>query len=385
MPDSFDSELDSLFNQPSDPSYDQTELPFEPGELPAGFDPLIVNPIVATGETGAIARPGDDRPAWVVGIFFAAFCALISGLVTVALTRENNVDTASSPPATEAVVESVVDVVDPAVEPAPSAVEPGGAVADDVAATDDPLDGSTPAESPAENESVEPADDVRLPGVGQASIDGRAFEIDSGCATHLPLAPNDADAQVSTYFFRNAAGEQRVADRRFGDRDSIGAGLLGVDTTFVDVDDLGGSGAFVATFAGADGETIEVAVNPGSADGADCSDSLVTNEPAQFAFPYTRIVMFVCADGDQGSDLSAAGTTSEGGRFSATANGDDTVTLTYRNAELGADFVDTAASSFESEGRLGYSGVVSNGTDLLDITVDFSVARADPCTTADLA
>lgn len=389
MPDNFDAELESLMNQQSDPSYDQTELPFEPGELPVGFDPLIVNPIIATGETGAIARPGDDRPAWVVGIFFAAFCALISGLVTVALTRDSNVDTASPPSVTATVVESVVDIVGPAVEPDQTAIDSGGDVTADGSAADGPvaddlLGESTSAGTPSESESVEPADDTRLPDVGEASIDGRAFEIESGCATHLPLAPNDADAQVSTYFFRNADGEQRVVDRRFGDRDSIGAGLLGIEATFVEVDDLGGSGAFVAMFTDTGGQAIEVAVNPGSEDGADCSDSLVTNEPAQFAFPYTRVVMFVCADGDQGSDLFAAGTTSEGGRFSALANGDDTVTLTYRNAELGADFVDPAASSFESEGRLGYSGVVSNGTDSLDITVDFSVDRAGPCTLADL-
>lgn len=392
MPDNFDSELDSLFDQHSDPSYDQTELPFEAGELPVGFDPLIVNPIIATGETGAIARPGDDRPAWVVGIFFAAFCALISGLVTVALTRDSGVDTASSPTPTAATGEPVDGNTEAAVVPdvppddqknASSDTEDSGAAQNDTS-NGEPLEASTPADSSVANDSIEAADDVRLPDVGQASIDGFAVDIESGCATHLPLAPNDADAQVSTYFFRTVDGEQRVVDRRFGDRDTIGAGLLGVDNTFVDVEDLGGSGAFVATFTDADGAPVEVAVNPGSDDGADCSDSLVTNEPAQFAFPYTRVVMFVCADGDQGSDLSASGTTSEGGRFSAMSNGDDTVTLTYRNAELGADFVDAAASSFESEGRLGYSGFVSNGTDSLDITVDFSVDRAGPCTAADL-
>lgn len=356
------------------PAYEQTPLPFAPAELPAGSDPLIVNPIVASGETGAIERPGDDRPAWVIGIFFAAFCALISGLVTVAITRDDG-------PAT------VAPAAEPATEPSgddtPAADTPAADTVTDSVPTGETPTESVPTES-APTESV-PADDPRLPDVGFASIDGAAFAIEAGCATYLPLAPVLSDTQVSSYFFRTDTGEQRVIDRRFGERDDIGAQLSGVDVEFVSVDDVGSNGAFVANFVGADGTPVEAAVNPSAEHVSDCDDYIVTNEPGQFAFPYTQIMMFVCADGTQGSDLVAAGTASEGGRFTAQANGDETVTLTYRSGAEGADYVDPAAIGFESEGRLGYSGVVSNGTESLDITVDFEISRAAPCTAADLA
>jgi catechol 2,3-dioxygenase-like lactoylglutathione lyase family enzyme len=365
----------------SSPSYEQTPLPFDPGELPAGFDPLIVHPIVATGETGAIERPGDDRPAWVIGIFFAAFCALISGLVTVAITRDDPATTGSTADAPTNVEAPAADepasdtpVGDTTLDETPVEIEQGPA--------ETPIDAQPTDSAPADDPSL---DDPRLPDLGFASIDGTAFAIESGCATHLPLAPADSDTQVSSYFFRTDSGEQRVIDRRFGELDAEGARLTGVDAEFVSVDDLGSNGAFVATFRDPDGNTVDVAVNPGAEHDSDCSDSIVTNEPAQFAFPYTQIVMFVCADGSQGSDLFAAGTASEGGRFTAQANGDDTVTLTYRSDTGEAEYVDPAALSFESEGRLGYSGVVSNGVDSLDITVDFEIARAAPCTAADLA
>lgn len=378
MPDDLDWTPESNPAPTAVPGEGQAQLPFDPGELPVGFDPLIVNPIIATGETGAIERPGDDRPAWVIGIFFAAFCALISGLVTVALTRDDP-DVARPQPAAESVEpdQGQSDV------PTPSIDAPTPPVAELDSGTDAVADLEASTSAPA-GEVIETVDDPRLPAVGQASISGVAYDLEAGCATHLPLAPNDADAQVSTYFFRDADGEQRVIDRRFGDRDDVAAEFLGFRGEVVGVEDLGGSGAFIASFVGSDGATVEVAVNPGADDGDDCADSLVTNEPGQFAFPYTRIVMFVCADGSQGSDLYAAGTTSEGGRFSARANGDDTVTLTYRNPALGVDYVDPTAFSFESDGRLGYSGVVSNGVDSLDITVDFSTGRAGPCTAADL-
>ncbi len=366
----------------TDRAVDRSELGAASDELQAGFDPLIVNPIIATGETGAIERPGDDRPAWVIGIFFAAFCALISGLVTVALTRDDVDDNASlalqEPTAGQVIDSAGADIV-------PSNPSPDSDVPPVESPSEVPNDAGAAAESTPIAEAPEVIDDPRLPNVGEASINGVGFDIAAGCATHLPLAPNDADAQVSSYFFRDSNDDQRVIDRRFGTRDDAAAAqLLGDSGDVLEVEDLGGSGAFVALFEGADGAPLEVAVNPGPDDGTDCADSLVTNEPGQFAFPYTRIVMFVCTDGTQGSDLYAAGTTSEGGRFSARENGDDTVTVTYRDPDLEPDFVDRAAFGFERDGRLGYSGVVTNGSGSLDITLDFAVDRAVPCTSADL-
>lgn len=323
-----------------------------------GDDPLLAHPVVPTGETGAIARPGDDRSPVVVGVLFAAACALIAGLATIAATRDD---------ATE-----------------PSAAI--GTVTDGDASSDD---GAGPGDGGGR--------DARLPAPGSARLGDRDLEIVAGCATHLPLAPNDLDAQVSSYLLRPDDALPIVVDRRFGDRDvpDVAVASADLDLEVVASADVGDGGAFVADLVDPDGREITLAVDPGDGGGLDCDDLLVTNEPGQLAFPYSRVVLDVCTVGDQGDDLAATVLTSEGGRFTArnragTAEG-DTAELTYTDPTLGSVLVDPAGTSFQSDGRLGWSGVVgsqdgedgADGRVSLDITVDVAVDATRPCTAAE--
>ena len=319
----------------------------------AGADPLLARPAVATGETGAIARPGDDRSPVVIGVLFAASCALIAGLATIALTRE---------------------------EPSGSA-DPGTAAA----AVDAGTGSSSGDPAPSASALVD------LPPPGSARLGDRELTIAAGCATHLPLAPADTDAQVSSYLLRGADGRPIVVDRRFGDRDVPDVAVAGadLDVEVLTASDVGDDGAFVADLLTSDGDPTTLAVHPGDGGGLDCDDLLVTNEPGRLAFPYSRVVLDVCTQGEQGDDLTAVGLTSEGGRFTArnragTGEG-DTVELTYDDPTLASVLVDPAATSFESGDRLGWSGVVraGDGEASLDITVDVAVAATRPCTAAD--
>lgn len=353
-------------------------------------DPLIADPALPTGETGQIPRPGPEHSPWLVGLLLAAFASLISGLVTIAIVRDDG-DSTTAP--------SLVSAVDAASDS--DAVDDGRGGAGPDGADDDRGSGGAddggegtalvpvgPADSGStdatDGSAVEPSsptvlDGQTLPAPGSAVIAGATVPITASCAVHLPLAPADNDLQLSSYFVRTADGAPLVIDRRFDGGAPAGVEIDGVAAGDVVVDADEERGAFVARSP----DGLEVLVHPDPGAGTACDDTLVTNEPGQLAFPHTHIVMASCASGALGIDLFATGIASEGGRFAALDNADGTVTLSYSDPEFSSELLDPAASAFESEGRLGVSGLVTNGAVDLDIAIDMTPARGRACTGVD--
>lgn len=352
-------------------------------------DPLIAHPAVPTGHTGEMPRPGEVRSPWVIGLLLAAFASLISGLVTVAVTRGAD----DSFMATEQSAATAEVSVAPL--PAPAASSAGAEVGADAVA-ESPEQTDTAADAVAESGTatsgageVDEADDEpltslggeTLPAPGNAIVVGTTVAIASSCEGHLPFAPAETDLEVSSYVVRIDEGAPLVIDRRLADgADSVSIGSTVGESVVVDPR----SGAFVARVpalaGGADESASIVAVNPDPIGGLECGDTLVTNEPGQIAFPHTRVVMVSCASGVFGIDVFAAGITSEGGEFTAWDNADGTVVLSYVDPDVDSALLDAAASAFEVDDRLGFSGVVTNGAVTLDIAIDVTPERGRPCT-----
>ncbi len=326
----------------------------------AGVDPLLAFPTESTGLTGEIERPGDQTPWWFVPGLCAVAVFFIGLLATI------NQDRASDRLAAEqGAASSSASVVVSDVNTADGG-EPGA---------------SNPTQAaPATDVDVPVTVDPRLedlPAVGTLLFDGMDTRIEARCEVQLPFDPSNTDYQVSSYFFFGSDGERMLIDRIF-DGESERAQLLD-DSAFVELDEIGDAGAFAATFDDIDGERFEVIVNPATDTGEQCGDRLVTNEPGQFTETHTRIILDVCVDRTSGTTTPIVGLTSEGARFEILQPGGELGEIVF--VDRGGSEMRTAAPAFiiRNGDITSASGVVSEGANDLDITIDIGsdVTEAD--------
>lgn len=325
----------------------------------AGVDPLLAYPKESTGLTGEIERPGDQTPWWFVPGLCAVAVFFIGLLATI------NQDRASDRLAVEQQAVS------------PSASAPVAPVRSEPTQTG-------PASQAVVPVTVDPRVEG-LPAAGTLRVDGVESRIASRCEVQLPFDPADTEYQVSSYFFFGEDGERGLIDRIF-DGESERAQMLD-DSPFVELDEIGDEGAFVATFTGSAGESFDVVVNPATDAEPQCGDRLVTNAPGQFTETHTRIILDVCVDRMNGSSAPIIGLTSEGARFEILQPGGELGEIVF--VDRGAAEMRTAApASIIRNGDIASaSGVVSEGANDLDITIDIgsvvTEAAARTCVPSD--
>ncbi len=365
--------------------------------------------------------PGADRPEWVLPTLVVAFGALIAWLVIFG-QPDDAADSVASGAATQATAEvddpdaaaSVGAQTDPgdpetgAETEAADAAPAETAVAVDADDADDAADGASDAVGDAGEEVavVDPIADaeadaavttspgaveVDLPAPGVIRVGASEFPLLASCVGSQPLAPNDTATVVSSHVFSPDGDREQVVERWFtsdgidGVRvDGPGAGGL----RQIEVVDATVAGGFSASLERPDGGTVDLVVNPLPEAEQDCSQVVVTNVPGQFAFPYTRVVLAACVEGDPRVDGRVVAILSESARMLVQANGDDTHTLTLRTAETllspQLELVDELGSLVADEDRLGYSGLVTDGETSFDLTFDLDAADARACTADDV-
>ena len=55
----------------------------ESADTPPGADPLLVHPVMSSGLTGNIVRPGDHTPRWAVPLFTVGCLGFIALLLVI--------------------------------------------------------------------------------------------------------------------------------------------------------------------------------------------------------------------------------------------------------------------------------------------------------------
>ena len=351
-----------------DGSYDAAMTDGDDDTVPtgrAGVDPLIAYPLESTGETGQIERPGDHTPWWFIPGMFAVGLGFIGLLVFI---NDRRADDAVVTP--EVACGRSVGAGDPdgprrrpCRRPIRHPTRPNR-----------PLPRSRPPLDPRIAE---------LPPAGSVRIGPDDYPITARCEVHLPFEPVDTDTQLSSYFFLDGAGERGLVERVVDPSGDAATRLVsGTLTSTVEVAEVGDAGAFIASFVGAD-----VVVNPVTDDDTQCGDRVVTNEPAQFAEPHTRIVLDVCVTTDGAAGTTISGLTSEGSRFEILQAGGELAEIVFERAAGDVLRTSAPATILRTGPQLSASGVVSNGTDDLDITIDIgttsTVDSARACTAAD--
>lgn len=318
----------------------------------AGVDPLLAYPKKSTGHTGQIERPGDQTPWWFVPGLCAVAVFFIGLLATI------NQDRASDRLAAEQQSETASVVADPADGSAADQATPGVGTDAEIGTTVDPRIGE-------------------LPPVGAVRVRGVEFPIEARCEVQLPFDPTDTEFQVSSYFFFDDERERQLIDRIFDG--AIERAQLLDDSQFVELDEIGDAGAFVASFTGPEGDLFEVVVNPATDAAPQCGDRVVTNEPGQFSEPHTRIILDVCIDRTTDAFASIVGLTSEGARFEILQAGGELGEIVF--VERDSEAMRTTAPAFiiRSDNITSASGVVSEGANDLDITIDIGndITEAD--------
>jgi hypothetical protein len=324
----------------------------------SGADPLIASPPVSTGLTGEIERPGDHSPTWLVPMMFVGFALFIMGLIYVAQNRPDD-----------------VGIVGDAERVPQTSLSP------DVAVVESLTDDNAPTGSPARSAGA-------VPEPGFVVADGETFEIVAQCEVHAPFAPVNTGYQVSSYAYIDGGGLARVVDRVFDGDSELATYRIG-EFDFVGIDALGDSGAFAATFRDNDTlDDVEVAVSPAVDSGSNCSDRVVINEPGQFSEPQTLVVLDICVD-RTASGLVVAGITSQGSRFDVAQSNAEVIDIAFRPGSLGATTLrsDSPGESFIDENILSVSGVVTDGVETFDISVDvgaaLSISSAEACINGD--
>ncbi|MEP1125553.1 MAG: hypothetical protein ABJH68_16850 [Ilumatobacter sp.] len=329
----------------------------------AGVDPLLAYPTESTGSTGQIERPGDQTPWWfvpglcAVAVFFIGLLATINqDRTSDRLAAEQDAASASS----ASVVAADADGTDGAGR------EPGAADTTQAASATD-VDVPVTLDPRLED----------LPAAGTLLFDGVASPIVARCEVQLPFDPSDTDYQVSSYFFFGPGRERMLIDRIF-DGESEQAQLLD-DSAFVELDDIGDAGAFAATFDDVDGNRFEVVVNPATDSAEQCGDRLVTNEPGQFTETHTRIILDVCIDRTSGTSTPIVGLTSEGARFEILQPGGELGEIVFVDRDESTMRSAAPAFIIRNGDNTSASGVVSEGANDLDITIDIGndVTEAD--------
>jgi len=130
----------------------------------------------------------------------------------------------------------------------------------------------------------------------------------------------------------------------------------------------------------------DVVVNPPESRESDCADRVVTNEPGQFAEPHIQIVLDVCVDDGGSSGTTIAGLISEGGRFEILQAGGELAEIVLERGPDDRLRTSAPATILRTDEQLSASGVVSNGVEDLDITIDVGsgvVEDARACTESD--
>lgn len=374
------------------------------------LEPLLHQDPTPGGADDAAALPGHDQPAWLWPVLVVAFSTLIAWLAIFGPAPTDSIaDTATAPTdastvATDASDDGTEQAGAPGGESAdassdqPAATEAagGGAEAVDVeveAGVVDPIGDAEDAEIDAA--PVVEATDLDLPEPGFVRLDGVVHPLVRSCVAVAPLAPASTSDILSTHLL-GAAGDAEpivpVVERWFTAAGADGVRIDGLASgdevatgdVVADVTD-GPNGSFAGQIELADGTAFELALNP-PPEGDErlaCADAVVTNEPAQFAFPYTRPVLAVCRDGDPATDGGVEAVLIEGARMLATANpdGSHTLRLVAPATPLteALDLVDEAGELFVDGDRLGYSGLVTDGTVSRDLTFDVDTAGAPTC------
>jgi hypothetical protein len=324
----------------------------------AGADPLIAFPSRSTGTTGQIERPGDQTPWWFIPGMFAVAVFFIVLWAAISESRSGD-DSGESTRGTAEEARS-----------APTASDPAASEASAASTTAAPT-------------TVDPLIEA-LPPPGVVRVGDREFDIVARCEVHTPYEPVDTATQVSSYFFFDQSGQRGVVERVVdGESDRATRLIDGTVTSSSEVTSIGDEGAFSAEFVG----SLAI-VNPPAAGSAQCADRVVTNAPGQFAEPHTQIVLDVCllTGGPNGTTIS--GLTSEGSRFEIQQAGGELAEIVF---ERGPDDVlrtSAPATILRADDTLAASGVVSNGVDDLDISIDIGsaieVADGRPCGPTDL-
>ncbi|MFK8022898.1 MAG: hypothetical protein AB8G26_02945 [Ilumatobacter sp.] len=320
-----------------------------------GADPLIVNPKRATGETGQVERPGARTPWW----FVPGLCAvslLLIGLLVIAADHRRDAQ--------------VDGVADPTAVDDSAPIPPGDGESETLDAEElavDQPDAEPGAETAAASNPTVDSRIDELPPVGTVRYGDSDRQILTRCEVHLPFDPVDTEFQTSSYFFFDSSGVSQMIDRistPSGDRAALERGNF----RFVDLEPIGDEGAFAARFDS--NRRIEVIVHPPNDEEDDCGDRVVTNSPGQFAEPHTRIVLDVCTDLVNDTGTTISGLTSQGARFEILQAGGELAEIVFDPGD-GREFR-TAAPAFviRNDGILSASGVVSDGTVELDITID---------------
>jgi hypothetical protein len=224
---------------------------------------------------------------------------------------------------------------------------------------------------------------AELPPAGSVRVGPTEYEIAARCEVHLPFDPVDTATQVSSYFFLDDNGERGLVERVIdGSGDAATRLVSGTLTSTSEVVEIGDAGAFVAAFVGA-----EVVVNPVTDIDTQCGDRVVTNEPGQFSEPHTRIILDICVETEGAAGTSISGLTSEGSRFEILQAGGQLAEIVFERSPDDVLRTSAPATILRTGDQLSASGVVSNGTDDLDITIDIGtttvVAEARGCTAAD--
>lgn len=328
----------------------------------AGVDPLIAYPRESTGSTGQIERPGDATPWWFIPSMFAIALGFIALWVVISESRSGD-DTGTAGAAV---------------------VENAGAVDDDADSAVG-MDGTAAASSPPVSEAPTTVDPriADLPPPGVVRIGADEFNIVAACEVHLPFEPVDTETQVSSYFFLDASGQRGLVERTVeGESDTATRALEGTLTSSPDVAEIGDTGAFSAQFVG-----VEVVVNPPARVDGGCADRLVTNAPGQFAEPHIRIILDICTEErgrPQGTTIS--GLTSEGSRFEIQQAGGELAEIIFERGPDDRLRTSAPATILRTDDQFSASGVVSNGVDDLDLTIDVARPNVDgarACTASD--
>jgi hypothetical protein len=329
----------------------------------AGVDPLIAYPRESTGKTGEIERPGDHTPWWFIPGMFAVGLGFIGLLVFINNRRAYD--------GVAIVTDSVVVEVTPApADPAPTSPPATETAVPETMATDAP------------STTVDPrlAD---LPPPGTVRVGRDEYTIVASCEVHLPFAPVDTETQVSSYFFFDGNGDRGLVERAVvGSSDSATRLVSGTLTSSVEVSEIGDAGAFVGSFVGG-----EVVVNPLTSAESQCGDRVVTTEPGQFSEPHTRVILDICVETGGPTGTTISGLTSEGSRFEILQAGGELAEIVFEREPDDRLQTSAPATILRSGDQLSASGVISNGIEDLDITIDIGatsvVAESRACGPAD--
>ncbi|MGA9279251.1 hypothetical protein [Ilumatobacter sp.] len=344
----------------------------------SGVDPLIAYPTESTGMTGQIERPGDGTPWWFIPTMFAIALGFIALLAYISESRSGNDSVVSEAAADSAVTDTSQDDAarSDGTDPAVGASTPDS---DDSARTGSGVTDATEPTSAAPT-TVDPliAD---LPDPGVVRLGAAEFDIVSVCEVHHPYEPVDTDTEVSSYFFF-AAGERGLVERVVNEDGDRAIRRVGeIVTSSPDVTVIGDAGAFSAAFVGGD-----VVVNPTESSESGCADRVVTNAPGQLAEPHIQIVLDVCVADDGPAGTTIAGLISEGGRFEIPQAGGELAEIVFERGPDDLLRTSAPATILRTDEQVSASGVVSNGVDDLDITIDIDrsiVDDARACTDAD--